>query len=339
MKNILSSPYKFSAFIGIIFVTGMALGAVGYTRFFVQKTNFQFPISNLQTNYPLPEIIEEKRKTSKEAKTFNILLTGHGGAGHSGGGLMDAILIVHVNMTDKKAGIVSFPRDFWFSGHKINADPSLKDALTGVTGLPISNSISIDFNSFVKMIDSLGGITVDVKKAYIDNFYPIRGKENELCGFSNEKIEEVHKLYTGFELEKQFTCRYETISYGVGLNNMNGENALKYVRSRHGGNDFERSHHQFEVLKAILQKASVSEAWPISSFKSVASALDFVTTDLNLEKIEEILKEIGNPLDYAVSFINLSDQNALQSSKSAQGAYILIPKDGVDIKGYIKSNL
>ena len=43
----------------------------------------------------------------------------------------------------------------------------------------------------------------------------IKGKENELCGLTNEKIEEVHKLYTGFELEKQFTCRYETISYNV----------------------------------------------------------------------------------------------------------------------------
>lgn len=328
MKNILSSPYKLSAFIGLIFVTGMALGAVGYTKFFKKPTNTN--TNKIATNYPLPQIIEEKRETTPEAKTFNILLTGHGGAGHSGGGLMDAILIVNVNVTDKKAGVISFPRDFWFSGHKINSDPSLKDALTGVTGLPISNSIAIDFNSFVKMIDSLGGVTVDVKKAYTDNFYPIRGKENELCGFSNEKIEEVHKLYSGFELEKQFTCRYETISYGVGLHDMTGEEALKYVRSRHGGSDFERSHHQFEVLKAILQKANI---------KSVASALDFVTTDLNIEKIESMLLEIGNPLDYSVSFINLSDQNVLQSSKSAQGAYILILKEGINMKDYIKSNI
>ncbi len=328
VKNILSSPYKLSAFIGIIFVTGMALGAVGYTKFFKKPTNTN--TNKIVTNYPLPQIIEEKRETSKEAKTFNILLTGHGGAGHSGGGLMDAIIVVNVNLTDKKANLISFPRDFWFSGQKINADPSLKDALTGVTGLPISNSIAIDFNSFVKMVDSLGGITVDVKKAYTDNFYPVRGKENELCGFSNEKIEEIHKLYTGFELEKQFTCRYETISYNVGLHEMNGEEALKYVRSRHGGSDFERSHHQFEVLKAILQKANIA---------SSASALDFVKTDLTLEKIEEMLAEIGNPLEYAVSFINLSDQNVLQNSKSAQGAYILIPKDGVNIKEYIKNSI
>ena len=159
------------AYILIVFLIGMVLGAFGYLKF-IKK-----PI-----NPTLPTLIEEERETTKGAKTFNILLTGYGGSGHSGGGLMDAIIIVHVNVTDKKANIISFPRDFWFSGHKINADPSLKDALTGVTGLPISHSISVDFNSFVKMIDSMEGIAVDVGKEYIDNFYPVRGLENELCG-------------------------------------------------------------------------------------------------------------------------------------------------------------
>lgn len=323
-------PLKIMAGVFLVFFTGMLMGSFGYTRFF-SKANNQKSISNIQTNaYPLPTIIEEKRETSKEAVTFNILLTGHGGAGHSGGDLMDAIIVAHVNVTDKKASLISFPRDFWFSGHKINSDPSLKDALTGVTGLPISNSIAIDFSSFEKMINSLGGITVDVKKAYTDNFYPVRGKENELCGFTNEKIEEVHKLYTGFELEKQFICRYETISYGVGIHEMTGEDALKYVRSRHGGNDFERSRHQFEVLKAILQKANIA---------SVTSGLDFVTTDFTKETVTDMLSKIGNPLEYAVSYLGLSDENILQNGKSSQGAYILVPKEGVNIKDYVKSNL
>lgn len=333
MKNILSSPYKLSAFIGIIFITGMTLGAIGYT--ILSKKTISKP-SEVVTNYPLPEIIEEKRETSDDAKVFNILLTGHGGAGHSGGGLMDAIIVVSVNVTDKKAGIVSIPRDFWFSGKKINADPSLKDAITGVTGLPISNSASIDFNSFVKMVDSLGGITVDVKKDYTDNFYPVRGKENELCGFSNEKIEEVHRLYTGFELEKQFICRYETITYKTGLNEMDGENALKYVRSRHGGSDFERSYHQFEVLKAILQKANIASVEKVFDGNAGYS---FVATDFTTSSVTQMLKEIGNPLEYSISYLGLSTENVLVSSKSSAGAYILVPKAGVDIKDYIKSSL
>lgn len=307
----------------------MYLGFFGYSKFVSTKsdTNSNKQIS---TNYPLPPVIEEKRETTKDAKLYNILLTGHGGSGHSGGGLMDAIILVSVNLTDKKANLISIPRDLWFSGHKINADPSLRDAVAGIANLSIQDQISIDFNSFIKLIDSLGGIDVDVKKAYTDNFYPVKGLENELCGFSNEKIAEVHQKYSGFELEKQFTCRYETISFPVGLNHMTGSDALKYVRSRHGGSDFERSRHQFEVLKAILQKANV---------KSAASALDFVNTNLTLVSIEDILTEIGNPLEYSVSYLGLSEENVLVSGKSSGGAYILQTKEGQDIKTYLKSKL
>jgi anionic cell wall polymer biosynthesis LytR-Cps2A-Psr (LCP) family protein len=314
-------------FITLIFLIGMILGVVGYTKFFSKEKNNN---QSSNTNYPLPILIEEERETTKDAKTFNILLTGNGGAGHSGGGLMDAIIVVNVNVTDKKANIISFPRDFWFSGHKINADPSLKDALTGVTDLAISNFISIDFNSFIKMVDLIEGITVDVKKAYTDNFYPVRGLENELCGKLPDEVASLHAKYSGFELEKQFTCRYETISYNVGLHQMNGEEALKYVRSRHGGSDFERSGHQFEVLKAILQKANI---------KDISNLFNLVNTDLDLDKVNKILTDIGNPLDYAISYLGISDQNVLTQSKSSAGAYILIPKEGINIKDYMKESL
>ncbi len=314
-------------FITLFFLIGMILGVVGYTKFFSKEKNNN---QSSNTNYPLPILIEEERETSKDAKTFNILLTGNGGSGHSGGGLMDAIIVVHINVTDKKANIISFPRDFWFSGHKINADPSLKDALTGVTGLAISNFISIDFNSFIKMVDLIEGITVDVKKAYTDNFYPVRGLENELCGKLPDEVASLHAKYSGFELEKQFDCRYETISYNVGLHQMNGEEALKYVRSRHGGSDFERSGHQFEVLKAILQKANI---------KDISNLFNLVNTDLDLDKVNKILTDIGNPLDYAISYLGVSDQNVLTQSKSSAGAYILIPKEGINIKDYMRESL
>lgn len=327
MREILKNPYKLSVFIATIFISGMSLGSFGYLSYL--KSNSPTPTEPIY-NTELAQIIEEERETSQDAERFNILLMGHGGAGHSGGGLMDAIIVVSVNITDKKATVITVPRDLYFSGHKINADPSIRDAITAVTGLFISNQITIDFDNFIKMVDSLNGITVDVKKAYTDNYYPVRGKENELCGFSNEKIEEVHRLYSGFELEKQFVCRYETISYNVGQHIMSGEEALKYVRSRHGDGDFARSMRQFEVLKAILQKGNVA---------AVSKAFGFVKTDLNVDSVNKLLEKIANPLEYSISYLGLSDQNVLQNSKSPQGAYILLPKSGVDIKKYIKSNL
>ena len=328
MKDFLNSPNKVFLLVLPIFLIGMFLGSFGYTKYILNNSSQKN--TEIITNSTLPEIIEEVRPTTKNAKIINILLTGHGGGGHSGGGLMDAIIVVSVNLTDKKAGLVSIPRDLWFSGHKINADPSLKDAVSGITGLSIINQISIDFASFIKMIDAIDGVDVDVKKVYTDNFYPVKGLENELCGFAPEKVADLHSKYSGFELEKQFTCRYETINYTVGLNHMDGANALKYVRSRHGDGDFGRSRRQFEVLKAILQKANI---------KSVGSAFDFVDTNLTLDKVNEILAEIGNPLEYSVSYLGLTDENVLVSSKSSGGAYILVPREGQDIKSYIKNNL
>ena len=328
MKDFLNSPNKVFLLVLPIFLIGMFLGSFVYTKYI--NNNSSQKSTEIITNSTLPEIIEEVRPTTKNAKIINILLTGHGGGGHSGGGLMDAIIVVSVNITDKKAGLVSIPRDLWFSGHKINADPSLKDAVSGVTGLSIPNQISIDFASFIKMIDAIDGVDVDVKKVYTDNFYPVKGLENELCGFAPEKVADLHSKYSGFELEKQFTCRYETINYKVGINHMDGANALKYVRSRHGDGDFGRSRRQFEVLKAILQKANI---------KSVGSAFDFVDTNLTLDKVNEILAEIGNPLEYSVSYLGLTDENVLVSSKSSGGAYILVPREGQDIKSYIKNNL
>lgn len=326
MKKILESPNFVFLLVLPVFLFGMYLGSFGYSKV-VKKSPTPKAIF---TNYPLPEVIEEKIPTTKNAKLFNILLTGYGGKGHSGGGLMDAIILVSVNLTDKKASVISIPRDLWFSGHKINADPSIKDAVAGITGFSIPYFITIDFNSFVEMIDSLGGITVDVKKAYTDNFYPIKGKENELCGMSNEQVTEVHQKYSGFELEKQFICRYETISYPAGLNKMTGSEALKYVRSRHGGSDFERSKHQFEVLKAILQKANINSA---------DTAFSFVNTNLTKAIVKEMLQEIGNPLNYAVSYLGLSEENILISGKSNAGAYVLQVKEGQNIKEFIKNNI
>jgi anionic cell wall polymer biosynthesis LytR-Cps2A-Psr (LCP) family protein len=332
VKKILLGRYRYILLGILIFVIGMTLGSFVF-QLFVKSNKANNP--KIVTNKgPLPTIIEEVRPTSADAELINIVLMGNGGEGHSGGGLMDAIILVSVNKTDKKAAVVSVPRDLWFSGHKINGDPSIKDAVAGVTGLSVGNYASIDFNKFIKLIDSLDGVEVDVKKAYTDNFYPVRGLENELCGKSPQEVADLHAKYSGFELEKQFSCRYEKIEYGSGINHMDGQSALKYVRSRHGGSDFERSRHQFEVLKAIMQKANI---------KSLASAFNFVKTDLNLEVATKIMDEIGNPLEYSVSYLGLSEENVLAASKSSQGAYILIPKAGANnysaIKEYIKASL
>jgi len=246
------------AVIVFIFVIGFGVGSWGYKYY--SKSGFSKTKTETQISITAPSEDEVKDLVESDsnvidinADSYNVLLLGKGGSGHSGGDLADSIIVVHIetdsDSKDKKAVLISIPRDFWFYGHKLNADPSIRDAVTAITGLSIDSQIQIDFGSFVSAIDKMGGIEITIPKPYTDNYYPIRGLENELCGFSPEKVAELHNNYSGFNLEKQFTCRYETIYFDTGRSEIDGETALKYVRSRHGDGDFGRSERQFVGIR------------------------------------------------------------------------------------------
>ena len=302
--------------------------------------------------------------------TFNILLLGYGGAGHDGGGLTDSITLASINREEKEVVLVSIPRDLWIAlpvdydnkqNYKINAAYAIggnddrypnkkpiyrgekgggelaKYAVSIVTGLEVNYFISVDFGRLVDAIDLLGGIEVDVTKPFDDYFYPVKGLENETCGFSGEEIVEFHELYSGFQLEKQFECRYEHLHFGKGLQNMDGETVLKFVRSRHSdqyGGDFARSERQHEILAAIKNKLISLDA--ISQTNSIFSELvESVITDLNTEAIKEISAAVGNPLDYQIAHIYLTEDNVFYSSSSSGGQFILIPREGVNEWGEV----
>lgn len=240
-----------------VFLIGIGLGVWGGKLALKSKTvaaEYQSHVEPAPNGEVVDFVESDSNVVDTSSEGYSILLMGKGGDGHSGGYLADSIILIHVDKTNKQAVLISIPRDFWFSGHKINADPSIKDAVTAITGISVDDYINIDFNSFVDVINDIGGIDINIPKAYTDNFYPVRGLENELCGFSPEKVAQLHEDYSGFNLEKQFTCRYETIHFDIGTTHIDGETALKYVRSRHGDGDFGRSERQFFVLKSLLTK-------------------------------------------------------------------------------------
>ncbi len=286
---------------------------------------------------------------SPQKGVFNILLLGSGGGGHSGGGLTDSLIIVHVDTNTKTAGLISVPRDLWVSGNrKINAEASVNgiqnvgSVIKNVTGLPINYYVSIDFDRFISLIDSLGGIQVDVPKTFSDNFYPVKGLENETCGFTGPEIDSFKAKYSGFELEKNFICRYEQIHYEKGPADLNGASALKFVRSRHGDSDFGRSQRQFAILKGISKKL-VSGNSPDKTNKMVETLSKMIKTDLNLSTIRSLIEVFGSPDAYKLTEVQLTTGNVLREGKSGDGQYILTPKAGnfnfTEVKNYISGAL
>ena len=336
---------------GILFV-GIVAGFLIFNKPNKNKP-LPSPISTLE-DIPNPDIkvtadgkIQDTITPNSE-NSINVLLTGSGGANHDGGNLTDSITLANINYENKVVKLIAIPRDLWVSGEKINLVYSkdgrnqFKYLVGQVTGINVNYFINIDFSNFINAIDTLGGIDINIPITWDDYFYPVKGKENELCGFSPEYNAEVNKKYSGFELEKQFTCRYEHLHFDKGPLHLNGETALKYLRSRHSveyGSDFARGERAQEALlgigKKMLEKSIFDQN--NATLKKFASS---VATDIKLTSLPDALKLLGDLTSYKTVKINLTDKNVLISATSPAGAYILVPKKGIenfaDVRAFIQ---
>ncbi|QQG41151.1 MAG: LCP family protein [Candidatus Woesebacteria bacterium] len=340
--------------IGILLVGIFALGFfISYLTLKLSKvfTSTPFPqkTSISPTVSPNPVVFAPPPEIAPEKGVYNAVLLGYGGAGHAGSLLTDSIIVIHVNTNKKTAAIISIPRDLWVSGnHKINAEASINGfqneggVIKDVTGLSTDYFVSIDFDGFVKLIDDLGGITVTVPKTFDDPLYPITGLENDTCGKTPDEINALKAKYSDYQLEIQFTCRYEHIHFDLGPANLDGATALKFVRSRHGDSDFGRSERQFAVLKGILAKLISLNALSKTN-QTIDTLSKLVRTNLNISAIRNLIDATGPTSDYIITDIHLNLENVLNEGKSAQGAYILYPKAGMldfsQIRSYIANQL
>ena len=284
--------------------------------------------------------------------TLNILLLGYGGPGHQGGYLTDVIQVAHFNFETKLIKLISIPRDLWVSlpngkQAKINQAFTLgensndyvasggevsKQMTSLITGLPIDYFVAIDFVGFQRAIgEDLGGIKVNVPETLEDTWYPIKGEELNTCDMTPEKVAELTATSSGFELESQFECRYEHLYFEQGVNHMEGGDALKYVRSRHGSSagDFSRSLRQQAVLKGIRDKLLSLEAFDQAPqfFETIS---ENITTDLNLEAVKYLIPAIKDATKYEIRSVILSTDNTLVTARSSNGQSILVPQAGID---------
>jgi anionic cell wall polymer biosynthesis LytR-Cps2A-Psr (LCP) family protein len=186
------------------------------------------------------------------------------------------------------------------------------------------------FQGLRKVINELDGIEVDVPVAFNDYFYPVKGLENEICGKSAAEIDRLHQTYSGFNLEKQFECRYEHLKFDKGVQKMDGKTALKFVRSRHSsehGGDFARSQRQKALLLGVKNKIISIGAIPKAD-QLFGQLKQMFKTDIEGGVIKEFVKKYPDLSDYKIKEIQLTTENVLQNANGPSGQYILIPKDG-----------
>lgn len=228
---------------------------------------------------------------TKESR-INFLLTGIDSSERRTHALTDTLLVVSVDPTTGKVAMVSFPRDiarFELSNGKVfrgkinslmtyasnhpdefpdGGLPTLVKELGYLLGIPIHYYAAVDLEGFAKMIDRVGGVTINNTTAINDPSYG---------GWTNG-----HPI--GFRLSK-------------GRHTLDGQEALAFVRSRMGvnGSDFRRAHRQQQLLVALQRK--LMDPAMIPNLPGILSdAEGTIVTNFPVDRVSDML-EIGQRVD------------------------------------------
>ncbi len=170
----------------------------------------------------------------------------------------DTILLVRADPDKDAIAVMSIPRDLKVEipgrgSDKINAayergGPRLtvrtvKKLFEDATGkdFPINNVLNVNFGTFRKAVDYIGGVYVDIDRDYF----------NDNSG--------------GGE-------RYAAIDVNPGYQKLRGRDALDYVRYRHTDNDFIRAARQQDFLRQARNQAGVRKLFRPQDRKRLARA-------------------------------------------------------------------
>jgi len=222
--------------------------------------------SNLKTIYTF-KIKKKNNNSAKQvdSKVFNIYISGIDTYGSiSTVSRSDVNIIMTVNMNTHKILLTTTPRDAYVKIPGGGADQYDKLTHAGIYGVETSEKtlenlygIKIDyyarinFTSFLKLIDQLGGVTVHNDQA--------------------------------------FTSLHGKFDFPVGDIQMNSEQALGFVRERYSldGGDNDRGKNQEKVISAIVNKLASLKS--VSNFTSIVNNLqDSVQTNMSLDTINAL---------------------------------------------------
>lgn len=301
--------------------------------------------------YTKDKTVQNETVSSKSTldKPFTILLMGVDSENESIAGSSfngDSLILFTFNPNTLSSTILSIPRDSYvpimcFAGNKRNkithaawyGESCMMSTIENFTGIPIDYFIKINFKGVVKLVDTLGGVEVDVPYAFCEQD-------------SNRKFGN------------------NTIYVEQGLQTLNGEKALAFARNRHTwpeycpakysnyvSNDFIRGQNQQTVIRSLLNKFK-----EINSLDTVYSLLDTIGTSmqtnmttneiLSLYNIAKdiLVKNSGQNMDELLSiqrlYLSGYDKYIYDSaSKLSLYNYVLYTGSINDVSNAMKINL
>ncbi len=227
----------------------------------------------------------------QNSKVLNVMLFGEDNNHGDKYGRTDTMIMLSIDNIHKKIKLTSFQRDTYVyipgNGYdKINASYTLGGAKLSIQtieanfGIKIDRYAVVDFESFIKIIDTLGGIDMEVTQDEID--------------------------YINYQMYKNDqTDTATTITDAPGNVHLNGQEALWYARDRGltkgeddneigiDGDDWDRTSRQRKLLETLFDSMKSADLGQIVSI--VSSIGPLITTNL---KKDEITALVSNALTY-----------------------------------------
>ncbi len=278
------------------------------------------------TTAPLPSPSPLPPWDGKER--LNILLIGSDEQG--GGHNTDTLIVASIDPPTGRVALFSLPRDTvdvpvpagparalwgtvyrskinsWFVNNRHRADlwpgtdrtrgyNALKAILGELYGLDIRWYVEVNFDGFKRVVDALGGVTVNVQLPVVDDRYP--GEDGRLW-----------RVYIP-----------------AGVQHMTGAEALVYARSRHGSSDFDRGQRQQRVLLSLRQQTDVAAVLP--RLDALVDALkSAVRTDIPVGELPKLLALADQVDTRAIrSYVFAPPRFAREVLSGDPRGYVIIP--------------
>ena len=238
-------------FLGMLLVTAISIGIFAYSKLYNFSKSAGVSIPNLHQT-----LATGWEQSPTETDSYkNILILGVDTLETRGDPkpLTDSIILSSINLETGKITLLPLPRDLWSEDYqtKINAlytyglerypeNPQKfsQEVISEMTNIEIHHTLVVSMEMVAEIIDLAGGVEVSVEQGFTDKEFP--------------------RTDVDVTTEADPENLYEVITFEAGLQKMDGQTALKYIRSRHGDNDQNtdnaRSSRQQAVIQALVKK-------------------------------------------------------------------------------------
>lgn len=273
----------------------VAVGAVVYATTLLSRINRQDVNTDSWKEQPSAA---PAWSVASDKDIINIMLLGADQNENGSNGRSDTMMLMSIDKKNGKVRLVSFLRDLYvqiptLGMNRLNASFSKGGA--GLTLQTIENNFRIDlqkyvmvnFNSFSKIIDKLGGLDIEMTKAEAN------------------------------EMNKNMGCKLK-----AGVNHINGDLCLYFARIRAIDSDFGRTSRQRQVIETMLKKMKSMGAVNFSTV--LYDFLPYVTTNMSdgdLLYLASVAKQVS---EYPVETMSIPAQG-MYKDKTIDGMQVLVP--------------